>query len=664
MAAMPHLRHGRLRCRPFIAYVVLAVLVTGGVTGVTVGGAASPPTSATPTPRPAPTPPTPTPTPTPTRGSASPPVTPLSFLLRSLDGSRNNLSHADWGQAGSQYSRVAPPVYADGKGAMAGGPSPRRISNRIFNDDGQNLFSENGISQWGWAWGQFIDHDMDLRDERPGESAPMPYETIDPLESFGNDTGSMDFSRTPAAPGTGQTTPRQQVNTITSYLDASQVYGSAADRLQWLQAPNSPDLLLPAGYLPHANVKPGAPVMDLMGRLAGNPSGAIVAGDVRANENLALTSLQTLFAREHNRIADSLPAALGNELRFQIARRVVGAEIQYITYNEFLPTLGVQLDRYRGYDPRVNAAISNEFATVGFRAHSMVHGEFEPNVPASAFSPEQLDGFTHQGATVEHEDDGSVTIVFPLAATFGNPDVVQQIGLGPALGSLSEREYANDEQIDNSMRSILFQVPRPGTADPAACGEPVVDPDCFADVADLGADDVQRGRDHGMPSYNQLRRAYGLAPARSFAEITGEPGDALPAGMTCDSPESLAFTQLRDAAGNAVAAGDQESASFGVRGSTLAARLKCLYPNVDAVDGFVGMVSERHVPHTEFGPLQLAIWKRQFAALRDGDRFFYAIDPALALIQQRYGVDYRRTLARIVAQDAGQTTPANVFLAS
>ena len=59
---------------------------------------------------------------------------------RSLDGSGNNLEHPDWGQAGTAYLRVAKPNYADGIGRMAGGPSPRYISNRIFNDTGQNIF--------------------------------------------------------------------------------------------------------------------------------------------------------------------------------------------------------------------------------------------------------------------------------------------------------------------------------------------------------------------------------------------------------------------------------------------------------------------------------------------------------------------------------------------
>ena len=73
----------------------------------------------------------------------------------------------------------------------------------------------------------------------------------------------------------------------------------------------------------------------------------MVAGDLRANENVALTATHTLFAREHNRIVDALPQSLSDEERFQIARRVVGAEQQYITYEEFLPALGVELSRLR-----------------------------------------------------------------------------------------------------------------------------------------------------------------------------------------------------------------------------------------------------------------------------------------------------------------------------
>ena len=73
-----------------------------------------------------------------------------------------------------------------------------------------------------------------------------------------------------------------------------------------------------------------------------------------------------------------------------------------------------------------------------------------------------------------------------------------------------------------------------------------------------------------------------------------------------------------------------------------------LYGSVDKLDAFVGMVSERHVPGSEFGPLQRAIWTKQFAALRDGDRFFYERDRVLRAIQKRYGITYKHTLAELI----------------
>ena len=604
------------------------------------------------------------------------PSTAAAATTRSLDGGGNNVRHPAWGQAGTQYLRVAPPNYADGVSAMVSGPPARRISNRIFNDVGQNLFSERGLSQWAWAWGQFMDHDFGLRNGAPVENAPIPFDAQDPLEDFGDDLGVIDFARTPAASGTGVRSPRQQINTQSSYIDASNVYGVGLTRLDWLR--DGARLLLPGDYLPRADARgdaSNAPAMDLFGAQVGDPGRAAVAGDVRANENIALTAVQTLFAREHNRIVSALKASpsLTAEDRFQIARRVVGAELQFITYEEFLPNLGVTLAPYRGYQPGVNAGLGDEFATAGYRAHSMIHGEFEPTVPAGAYTATQLDTvFPAEGITVEHNAGSTVTLVIPLVIAFGNPDLLTQIGEGPILQSLGEHQYKNDEQIDNSLRSVLFAVPKPDGTSPANCGSPVIDPACFTDIEDLGADDLQRGRDHGMPSYNNLRRAYGLAPVRSFTQITGEATDQFPSDPkidprdSIDDPDILNFVQLRGIQGNVIALGSdaaQEDAVTGVRETTLAARLRAIYGDVNKVDAFVGMVSEKHVAGTEFGPLQLAIWKKQFQALRDGDRFFYLNDPVLQSIRQTYGISYQHTLAELLKLDAGITTQANVFKA-
>ncbi|MEA2293743.1 MAG: peroxidase [Solirubrobacteraceae bacterium] len=577
--------------------------------------------------------------------------------VRSLDGNLNNLSHPDWGQAGTTYPRVAAANYADGRATPVSGPPVRYVSDRIFNDTAQNIFSENGVTQWGAAWGQFLDHTFGLRQETGGESAPLAFNAGDPLEAFHNDLGSMAFSRTPAAPGTGVTSPREQLNVVGGYIDASAVYGDSPARLQWLRD-DAGHLLLPGGYLPRADAKgdvAAAPPMALFAGQVAHPGSAVEAGDVRANESMALTATQTLFAREHNRIVDALPDSLPAEERFQIARRVVGAEQQYITYNEFLPALGVGLPTYRGYDPQVDAAVSNEFAAVGFRAHSMVHGEIDLSEPVGTYTQAQLDGFAAQGVEVSGQD-GRTELTVPLGVSFGNPELLQGVGLGPMLAGIgAESQYRNDEQIDNQLRSVLFQLP-------GATG-----------VTDLAAIDIARARDHGMPSYNALRQAYGLAPKASFTAITGEATDRFPADPAIDprdpidDPHILDFTSLRNAAGEPITLGSPEAqtdAVSGTRRTTVAARLRAIYGTPDQLDAFVGMSSERHVGGTEFGELQLAMWAKQFAALRDGDRFFYAADPALADIQRLYGISYRQTLARIIERNTGERVQPEVFKAA
>ncbi len=594
---------------------------------------------------------------------------PGTITVPSLDGSGNNQQRTTQGQAGQPYARVAPAVYANADGAMVGGPSPRYVSNRVFNDGGQNLFSARGVSQWGWAWGQFLDHTLGLA-QAGTEAADLAFDAADPLEEFTNDFGVIEFTRDAAA---SAGTPRQQVNTVSSYLDAWNVYGGTTARLEWLRegpvdgnlANNGPHLLLDAdGFLPRRDERgnaSSAPEMALMGRLTGTTGEAAVAGDVRANENIALTAIHTLFAREHNRIVDALPADLSAQRKFDIARRVVMAEQQYITYREFLPALGVTLPAYRGYNPRVDATISNEFATVGYRAHSMIHGEFESEVDADELTSAELAALEAEGVTVAPAGD-EIELTIPLNVAFGNPDLLEQVGVEGVLSGLAgEVQYANDEQFDNQLRSVMFQVPGPGVTDPATqCNDQSDLTQCFDGVVDLAAIDIARARDHGIPSYNDLRAAYGLPRVTSFTQITGEPTDRFPRdpeidrSNPLDDPDILDITELRDAAGNVLTPGSDEANETAVRETrrtTVAARLRAIYGSVDRVDAFVGMVAERHLRGSEFGPLQSAMWSRQFVALRDGDRFFYENDPGLRTIRDRYGIDFRTSLSRLIALD-------------
>ena len=615
------------------------------------------------------------------------------FEVESLDGRGNNIAHPSWGQANQPYSRVGSAHYADGVGTPISGPNARAISNRIIDDGNQNVFSERRVTQWGWTWGQFLDHTFGLRASTgaTATSANIPVNANDPLEPFRTDLGVIAFTRSAASAGTGTggSNPRQQTNTLPSFIAANPVYGATNERLDWLRdgsldgnpANNKATLMLPGGYLPQKTARgnpAAAPEMAIEGRLRADPNSAMVAGDARANENIALTATHTLFAREHNRIVAALPSFLSPEAKFQIARRVVIAEEQYITYQEFLPAMGVALPMYTGYRSDVDTTLSNEFAAVGYRAHSQIHGEFELEVPLGRYTPAQLASFEAQGLEVENpspEDPTQVAIAIPLNVAFFNPELVPALGLGPLLQSIgAESQYNNDENIDNQLRSTLFQVPVAGN--PRCLDGPTM-PQCFRGITDLGAIDIERGRDHGIGSYNQLRQAYGLPPKTTFTAITGEATDRFPAdpqltrGNEINDPNLVDVLALTDIDGRPVDLGDPDAvegtATRDVRRTTVASRLKAVYGDVNAVDAFVGMIAERHVPGTEFGETQLAIWTREFQRLRDGDRFFYGNDQGLSDIRAAFGIDYRRTLAQVIVSNtdiAPEELNPNVFLAS
>jgi hypothetical protein len=298
-----------------------------------------------------------------------PPLGDLPFVVggRPIDGMGNNLADPFLGSAGTALLRLSPSVYADGISAMAGAgrPNTRVISNSIGGQVG-SMPDGNGLSGFFWAFGQLLDHDLDLTFSNPAEQANIPILPGDPLYDALPDGGKLvPFNRSAAVAGTGTSAgnPREQANEITSFIDASFVYGSSDAQLALLRASgDSGRLLTSAGNLLPTNGQLG---IDSEAR----NDGLRVAGDVRVNENAALTSLQTIFMREHNRLADAIKAAdpdLTGDQIFHAAREIVAGEMQAITYNEFLPMLLGQekgLEPYNGYITSVNPGIAQEFHT-------------------------------------------------------------------------------------------------------------------------------------------------------------------------------------------------------------------------------------------------------------------------------------------------------------
>jgi len=88
-------------------------------------------------------------------------------------------------------------------------------------------------------------------------------------------------------------------------------------------------------------------------------------------------------------------------------------------------------------------------------------------------------------------------------------------------------------------------------------------------------------------------------------------------------------------------------------------RIESVYNDVANVDPWVGVLAEPNVSDSMLGETGTTILRDQFAALRDGDRFFYADNLQEELVEY---VD-RQTLARIIRRktDIGDELQENVF---
>ena len=464
---------------------------------------------------------------------------PLEGMYRTLDGTGNNVAAPEMGAAFTNLVRLLPSDYADGLTALAGPtrPSARVVSNIVIDQDA-SIPNPFRTSDFLWQWGQFLDHDLDLTD---GIDPPEPEPIVVPGEdAFFFPGPTMEFNRSLYDPSTGIATPREQVNEITSWIDASNVYGSEHERAEALRTLDGTGRLKTSagGLLPFNEA--GLP------NAGGEDPTLFLAGDVRANEQVGLAVMHTLFVREHNRLADELaerhPDWSGEEI-YQKARRIVGAQMQVITYREFLPALlGPRgLSRYEGYDPAVEAGVTNVFSAAAYR------------LGHSALSPTLL----------RLDADGAEIPAGHLALrdAFFATDAILEAGIEPVLrGLAAQRHQRIDARVIDDVRNFLFGAP------PTA-------------GFDLAALNIQRGRDHGLPSYNDARRALGLVPAVDFTDVSSDPENQ--------------------------------------------ARLASAYGTVEEIDLWVGGLAEDAVGGGQLGELFTEIVARQFEALRDGDRFWY-----------------------------------------
>lgn len=448
--------------------------------------------------------------------------------------------------------RLTPAHYADGAGAIARLDDAAEIAARLFDQEG-DMPDPFGLSSLMVDWGQFLDHDLDLTRDASGEFLQVPG-LVGP------------FQRSVYQPGSGASAeaPRAPVNEITAAIDGSMLYGSTELREAALRS-------FEGGRLRTLETETG-PLMpiagegEVMGGAEATDSPVFFAGDLRANENLGLTLLHTLFLREHNHWADRLAAAhptWDDQTLFQTARAIVEHELQAITYRDWLPLL------LGGYDATAAEAaaaqrlieaaagqggeISVEFSTAAFRfGHTMVSSQVPVLTEAGSPAPDLA-------LTIEE-------VVFnpaPLLAGYFDHLLRGQAAI-PA--------QALDGKLIDDLNFFLRA------------------PDGVTGFS-LAALNILRGRDHGLGPYLEVRAAL-------LGDI--DPATIDPADFSVISSDPA-----------------------------VQADLAAVYDSVQAVDLWVGGLVEDKPAGAQLGPLFAYILTEQFARTRAADAGFLTLPEGL-----------------------------------
>lgn len=418
--------------------------------------------------------------------------------VRTIDGSENNIANPIWGSHGAQIERDTENSYLDGSGIIdvESKPNERRVSNVIFDQDVLiNDFDNH--SDYVWAFGQFLDHDISLVESNIAEDISIVVPTGDEVFPDGS---VISLTRSTAIEGTGigMDNPRQYRNEVTAYIDGSVVYGSTIERAKWLRT-NAGDgkLKTSEGNLLPWNTVTGEynddfdPTAPFMADDTRSGDKMFVAGDLRANENPLLLTLHTMFVREHNRLCDDFAFNNPNwdgERLYQESRRMIGAYIQSITYEEWLPSIDIDIPEFTSYKPNVNPGINNVFSAAAFRmGHTLINSQI-----------------------IRMDNDGELISEGNLSlrdAFFRPLEILFAGGIEPyAKGMATQVQQEMDAKVIDDVRNFLFGNGPGGL--------------------DLVAINIARGRDRGLADFNTLRDNYGLAKLNNWNDLTNDVNQA------------------------------------------------------------------------------------------------------------------------------------------
>nr|CAB3263936.1 myeloperoxidase [Phallusia mammillata] len=424
-----------------------------------------------------------------------------------IDGSCNNGLDSQRGKANRAFKRILPAAYDNQQDIPRGHsslPSARDVSIMLRESEEPKSTT---MSNYMPAWGQFLAHDIartegsevaDLDCSDCGTTAEECFNILvsstDPMNNMGG-IECIELKRSARTVDKNcQNKTREQNNLESAYIDASNVYGSTTSHADALRATEPGQMLTGSETTPisvslprETQVSSDVPMdCPAIHKPADQP--CFAAGDPRINEQPPLSINHLVWIRKHNlmakELADQNPHWDSDKI-YQTTRKIIGAIIQQITYNEFLPAAlgptvmkryGLELtkhDFWYGYNPIYDATIDNSFTTAAFRfGHTLVHGTPSLRNP-------------HYAAVGDMPLEGNFFSTEPIVKNDATGEIIRGMNEDPAS------KY--DLQLAEALTDQLF------TTDPAKFG------------SDLMAVNIQRGRDHGIPSYLAHRRFCGLS---------------------------------------------------------------------------------------------------------------------------------------------------------
>jgi Animal haem peroxidase len=419
-----------------------------------------------------------------------------SYLVaRTRDGIFNDLNDPQMGTIGSRFGRNVPPryTYREPPEAMLE-PNPRLVSRRLLTRT--EFAPATSLNLLAAAWIQFEVHDWFSHGKSPPEEPwQIPLEEDDDWPHH-----PMTIPRTRPDPAPDPSGPATFVTDDTHWWDASQIYGSDRAFADRLRSGERGNLRVDEQGLPPADLEAH---VDLSG--------------VGGNFWIGLALLHSLFMREHNAICDHLHATyrdLDDEALYQKARLVNAALMAKIHTVDWTPAIiahpttvvALRANWYgilgEGFVKRFGRRTSNEVIR-GIPGSPTNHHGVPYSLTEEFVSVYRMHPLIPDDYVFRSRDTDAVLREHPFEelGALGVRARLEETSMADVFYSFG-RSHPGQITLHNFPRS-LQRFKRPDGTE-----------------IDLAATDILRTRERGVPRYNQFRRLFHLAPARSFEDLT------------------------------------------------------------------------------------------------------------------------------------------------